>query len=357
LTIVRAAQSTIVAMEIGIVGDYRGDFEPHAITDAALRQAGGAPGVELRWSWIHTTECMPERLRLCHGLWIAPGSPYRSLDGALAAIRWAREARRPVFGTCAGFQHMVLEFARNVAGIPDAYHQEYGAQAGTPLLTEMTTCPLAGKTLPIQIQEGTLPHRAYGASQAEERYYCRYGVNPQFRAALEAAGLQVAAVGDTGEARIIVLPSHPFFVSTLFVPGPAHPLVAAFVDAVRRFHESIGEKVNLAAKLARFHEHWRPKIVGELNGQQVKLVKFQGEFLWHYHAAEDELFYVVRGGFRMEYRDRSVELREGEFLIVPRGVEHRPVADQECHVLLFEPATTLNTGNVRNERTVAAAAL
>lgn len=113
------------------------------------------------------------------------------------------------------------------------------------------------------------------------------------------------------------------------------------------------EKVNLAEKLASFADHWQPKIVGELNGQQVKLVKFLGPFVWHHHDDEDELFLVVRGRFRMEFRDREVWLEEGEFLVVPRGVEHRPVADEEVHVLLFEPASTLNTGNVRNERTVA----
>ena len=111
-------------------------------------------------------------------------------------------------------------------------------------------------------------------------------------------------------------------------------------------------KVNLRHKLSQFSDHWNPKIVGELNGQQVKLVKFQGEFVWHSHDHEDELFLVVEGRFRMEFRDRSVWLEEGEFLIVPRGVEHRPVAPEEVHVMLFEPAMTLNTGNVRNERTV-----
>ena len=112
------------------------------------------------------------------------------------------------------------------------------------------------------------------------------------------------------------------------------------------------DKVNLAEKLARIREQWQPKIVGELNGQQVKLVKFEGPFVWHHHDAEDELFYVVRGRFRMEFRDRAVWVEQGEFIIVPRGVEHRPVADTEAEVMLFEPATTLNTGNVRNERTV-----
>jgi mannose-6-phosphate isomerase-like protein (cupin superfamily) len=114
------------------------------------------------------------------------------------------------------------------------------------------------------------------------------------------------------------------------------------------------QKVNLAEKLLLFDSHWDPKIVGELNGQHVKLVKFQGPFVWHHHEHEDELFLVVKGRFTMEFRDRSIPLEQGEFLIVPRGVEHRPVAEQEVHVLLFEPATTLNTGNVVSERTVAA---
>jgi mannose-6-phosphate isomerase-like protein (cupin superfamily) len=114
------------------------------------------------------------------------------------------------------------------------------------------------------------------------------------------------------------------------------------------------ERVNLCEKLSLFDSHWDPKIVGELNGQHVKLVKFQGEFVWHHHEREDELFLVVKGRFTMEFRDRQVPLEAGEFLIVPRGVEHRPVAEDEVHVLLFEPATTLNTGNVVSERTVAA---
>jgi mannose-6-phosphate isomerase-like protein (cupin superfamily) len=112
------------------------------------------------------------------------------------------------------------------------------------------------------------------------------------------------------------------------------------------------ERVRLSEKFALFTEHWSPKVVGELNGQQVKLVKFRGAFTWHHHEHEDELFLVHRGTFRMEFRDGTVELSAGDFLVVPRGVEHRPVADEEVEVLLFEPASTLNTGNVRDARTV-----
>ncbi len=114
--------------------------------------------------------------------------------------------------------------------------------------------------------------------------------------------------------------------------------------------------INLAAQFARFSDHWSPRIAGELNGQHVKLVKALGEFDWHHHAGEDELFLVVKGSFRMDYRENGEEraqtVREGEFVIVPRGVEHRPVAEEEVHILLFEPAGTLNTGNVQTTNTV-----
>ena len=107
-------------------------------------------------------------------------------------------------------------------------------------------------------------------------------------------------------------------------------------------------KVNLGEKFSLFGEHWRPKVVGELNGQEVKIVKLLGPFTWHHHENADELFLVVKGRFRMGFRNRDVWLEEGDLMVVPRGVEHRPVADEEARVLLFEPSGTLNTGNVRN---------
>lgn len=111
-------------------------------------------------------------------------------------------------------------------------------------------------------------------------------------------------------------------------------------------------KVNVAEKLDAVNEHWTPKIVGELNGQHVKIAKLKGEFIWHAHEHEDELFYVVQGALDIEFRDSTIHLEAGEFIIVPRGVEHKPSAPHEAHVLLFEPASTLNTGDRRNERTI-----
>lgn len=111
------------------------------------------------------------------------------------------------------------------------------------------------------------------------------------------------------------------------------------------------EKVNLKEKFSSFSDHWNPRIIGELNGQSVKAVKLVGEFVWHHHDVEDELFLVVKGKLKMEFRDKTVEVLPGEFIIVPHGVEHKPVADDEVELLLFEPSSTLNTGNVENERT------
>jgi mannose-6-phosphate isomerase-like protein (cupin superfamily) len=113
------------------------------------------------------------------------------------------------------------------------------------------------------------------------------------------------------------------------------------------------DAVNLNEKLSRVKEYWSPKIVGEVNDSYVKIVKFKNEFVWHHHENEDEMFLVLQGRMRMKFRDRDVIVSQGEFIIVPKGVEHMPVAEEEVHVMLFEPKTTLNTGNVRNERTLA----
>src|ERR1700683_4840092 len=114
------------------------------------------------------------------------------------------------------------------------------------------------------------------------------------------------------------------------------------------------EKVNLSQKFGLFQDYWSPKIAGEINDSHVKLVKLKGEFIWHHHDAEDELFLVVKGRLLIRLRDRDIQLEEGEFVVIPRGVDHRPIAEEEAHVLLLEPKSTLNTGNVRNSRTVAA---
>jgi mannose-6-phosphate isomerase-like protein (cupin superfamily) len=120
---------------------------------------------------------------------------------------------------------------------------------------------------------------------------------------------------------------------------------------VNKSHDGFMERINLEEKLSLFRDYWNPRIIGELNGQQVKLVKIKGEFVWHAHDHEDELFYVLKGSFRMDFRDKSVLLFENDIIIVPRGVEHRPVAETEASIMLFESSTTLNTGNTDNDFT------
>jgi mannose-6-phosphate isomerase-like protein (cupin superfamily) len=145
------------------------------------------------------------------------------------------------------------------------------------------------------------------------------------------------------------------------IPSGASREEPAFLSSVMKslrllegtFHlRTMMDKVNIADKFSQIHEYWKPYIAAELNGQYVKLDKLKGEFIFHHHENEDEMFLVVKGRFRMEFLDRQVWLGEGEFIVVPRGVEHRPVAEEECWIMLFEPASTLNTGNVVNERTV-----
>ncbi len=140
----------------------------------------------------------------------------------------------------------------------------------------------------------------------------------------------------------------------LYLEDLANPKIGLNLIPIINFDKIKGykmEKVNLDQKFQLFTEHWSPKIVGELNGQHVKLVKFKGEFVWHKHDHEDELFFVVKGNFKMEYRDRTIIVNENEFLIVPKGIEHKPIADEEVWVMLFEPATTLNTGDTENKLT------
>jgi len=223
---------------IAVLGDRDPDNETHVATDAGLEHAGApATGIE----WVPTLECVgraAERLAGTDGVLVAPGSPYRSMQGALDAITWARETQVPLLGTCGGFQHIVIEFARARAGFTDAGHAEDDPD-GACLVVDLLACSLVGQTMAVRIEPGTTAHAAYGSTTVTERYYCRFGLNPKYTDDLVAAGLTIAGADADGEPRIVELPptAHPFFVGTLFVPqaasrpGAPHPLVAAFVTA------------------------------------------------------------------------------------------------------------------------------
>ena len=206
------------------------------MNDASLQLGLAAP--EVRWI---PTELLGAKgdsvLDTASRVWCAPGSPFRSLDGALPGIRRAREGRLPFLGTCAGFQHGVIEYARNVLHRPAAGHAEYGHQKDENLFIEELFCSLVGKTMEVEVVDSELL-KLYGDEHPKERYYCRFGLNPSWRAPLEEAGLLVAGVdAEDGDVRVMRLADHPFFVLTLFVPQTSssadrpHPLIVNFLRA------------------------------------------------------------------------------------------------------------------------------
>jgi CTP synthase (UTP-ammonia lyase) len=221
---------------VGVIGDRTAGFAPHDALDAAVAHAD--PAASVVWLPTEALAAEPSRAHGFDALWCAPGSPYRSLDGALGAIRHAREAGVPFLGTCGGFQHLVLEYARHVLGFADAAHAEYDPYASRLFVSELA-CSLAGMELGIDLVPGTRAATAYGdVARVTEAYYCNFGLAPEHRGRLEAGGLVVSGTDAAdGDARIVELPGHPFFVGTLYVPQVAsrpdapHPLVVALLAA------------------------------------------------------------------------------------------------------------------------------
>ena len=222
---------------IGLVGDYSESVAAHRAIPPALQMASDALSIEVRHEWIPSegvTSVAP--LSRFDGLWCLPGSPYRSMEGALLAIRHARETRTPFLGTCAGFQHAVLEYARNVLGWRDAVHGETSSPQGRVVIS-LLACPLINETGAVSLRTGTRLASAYGATETAEEYLCSFGVNAEFRSALTEGPLREAATDASGDLRGVELDSHPFFVATLFQPeraalkGKPVPLVASFVTA------------------------------------------------------------------------------------------------------------------------------
>lgn len=207
-------------VRVGIIGDYQPASETHQATEAALRHAADRLAARVEVAWLPTTALDPlpaAALEAYDALWCAPGSPYQSMSGALRAISWAREHNRPLLGTCAGFQHMVVEYARNLLGIADAQHAEYGATTA-PLVVTPLSCSLQGQTLEILVDPGSRAERIYRQRRVHEQYRCTFGLNRAYQARLHDAGLRVTGVDQEGEPRIVELPEHRFFLGTLFVP-------------------------------------------------------------------------------------------------------------------------------------------
>jgi CTP synthase (UTP-ammonia lyase) len=229
------------APKLALVGDYSPAVAAHRAIPRALELAGAATKTALTWQWVATGDLhhAPRDLAKFSAVWLVPASPYASMAGALAAVRFARETHRPFLGTCGGFQHALIEFARHVAGLTAADHAETHPHGAT-LVVAPLACPLVEQTGPLHFAPGSLLRAAYGRDTAQEGYHCNYGLNPPHRAALERAGLRFTALDEHGEVRAAELPAtvHPFFVGTLFQPERAAlreelpPLVAAFVRAI-----------------------------------------------------------------------------------------------------------------------------
>ena len=223
-------------MRIALVGDYNPEVLAHQAIPKALALA--ADGAKVQPVWVGTEAALYADLDEYTGFWCVPASPYRSMEGALRAIQFARENNRPYLGTCGGCQHAVLEFARNVAGITNAGHKEVDPNAADPVITQLA-CSLIEAEEELQLVPGSRLREIYGAPSTRETYRCSYGINPEYLARLIAGGLRVGITGPAGEARALELPAHRFFFMTLFQPersafaGKRHPLIAAFVAAGR----------------------------------------------------------------------------------------------------------------------------
>jgi CTP synthase (UTP-ammonia lyase) len=222
---------------IGLVGDYDAGVTAHKAIPRALALAAGALGAPLEFRWLATETIDSDAvLAPFDALWCVPASPYRSMVGALRAIRFARERPLPFLGTCGGFQHAVVEYARNVLGWADAEHAETAPDAARPVIAPLA-CSLVEITNKVRLLPGSRIAAAYGATEATEGYHCRYGLNEAFRETLVSGALRVTAEDEAGDIRALELERHPFFVATLFQPeraaltGRLPPLVAAFARA------------------------------------------------------------------------------------------------------------------------------
>ena len=232
---------------IGLIGDYNATVPAHQAIPIALQLAGEALGLAVQHEWVPTEEILDfSRVAAFSGLWCVPASPYRSMEGALTAIQFARESGRPFLGTCGGFQHAIVEYARNVLGWADADHAEVAATAGRPVIT-LLACALVEATEAVHFVPGSRIAAIYGCEQSIEGYRCSYGLNPELQDALVSGPLRAGAKDATGAIRAIELNDHPFFLATLFQPerlAPKNqipPLVSAFVRAsATHAHQPLG---------------------------------------------------------------------------------------------------------------------
>ena len=224
-------------IRIAILGEYNPTFEPHVATNLAIAHSRERLGSDIEGHWVSTEDINGSLFEHYSGIWVAPGSPYKCMGKMLWAIEYAREHEVPCLGTCGGFQHMVLEYARNVLGFEDAQSLDNDPYASHLFISQLD-CSLAGREMQLTFTKGSQIAAIYSSLTAVERYYCNFGVNPDYVTCLKSRALTVTGSDREGEIRVIELPAHPFFIGTLYVPQAhstaesPHPIVTAFLKAI-----------------------------------------------------------------------------------------------------------------------------
>jgi CTP synthase (UTP-ammonia lyase) len=223
--------------KLAILGEFNPSSETHVATNSAIEHSKKVLEIDLDVNWVSTDEISENQLKSFNGYLVAPGSPYKDMEKALFAIEYARENRIPILGTCGGFQHMIIEYARNVLGYKDAQHAEYDPDAAELFISKLS-CSLRGREMKLNITPNSKVASLYGKHQVQEKYYCNFGVNPKYIDFIRKGPIRFVGSDSEGELRVLEYPQHRFFIGTLFVPQTnstkkkPHPIVTGFLNAI-----------------------------------------------------------------------------------------------------------------------------
>ena len=246
--------------KLAILGEFNPSSETHVATNSAIEHSKKMLGINLDVSWISTDEISENLLELFNGYLVAPGSPYKDMEKALFAIQYTRENNIPILGTCGGFQHMVIEYARNVLGYKDAQHAEYDPYASELFISELA-CSLRGREMELNLILNSGVSVLYGKLQVKEKYYCSFGVNPKYIDFIRKGPISFVGSDSEGELRVLEYPEHRFFIGTLFVPQTnsteknPHPIVTGFLKAI--INNDIAEQghATISSFVSRYGDH------------------------------------------------------------------------------------------------------
>lgn len=244
--------------KIAIIADYDPANDTHVMTSQAIDHSSSFLNINIGYDWVYTEDISQNLLNNYSGFLIGPGSPYRNMTNVLRTIQFARENNIPILGTCGGFQHMVIEFARNVLGIKDAEHEESNPNASNLFISRLA-CSLSGRKMEISLKPNSQIAELYGSTSAQENYYCNFGVNPSYIETLKSSYLKVTGSDAEGEIRIIEIRDHPFYIGTLFVPQTnskpqaPHPIITGLLNAVSKHYAENGKGAKTTRKQEKSH--------------------------------------------------------------------------------------------------------